>query len=189
MAKYKSQITDHKKFISKEAFDGREKRLNKLIVQLKELIKGIERDMDLIVENDEALKRQMLLLLSVDGVGKQVALNVMSATRAFTKFATARKFACHVGVAPFRYTSGSSTKSAMKVSKKANRKLKSLMHMAALSAIKIKGELRDYYIRKVAEGKNKMSVINVVRAKIISRMFSVILNNRAYEKNYANELA
>ncbi|MDR0728788.1 MAG: IS110 family transposase, partial [Prevotellaceae bacterium] len=58
--------------------------------------------------------------------------------------------------------------------------------MAALSvATRTKGELHDYYIRKVAEGKNKMLVINAVRAKLVMRMFAVIKNNCFYEKNYA----
>ena len=51
------------------------------------------------------------------------------------------------------------------------------------------GELRNYYLRKVAEGKNKMAVLNAVRAKLVLRMFAVIKNNCAYEKNYAFSLA
>lgn len=61
--------------------------------------------------------------------------------------------------------------------------------MAALSAIQAPGELRDYYLRKVESGKNKMTVINAVRAKIIHRIFPVIKNNTTYEKNYVNSLA
>jgi hypothetical protein len=59
--------------------------------------------------------------------------------------------------------------------------------MAALSAaIGMKGELNDCYLRKVAEGKNKMLVINAVRAKLVMRMFAVIKNNNFYGKNYAS---
>lgn len=61
--------------------------------------------------------------------------------------------------------------------------------MAALSTIRMDGELHDYYQRKVAEGKNKMSVINAVRAKIVYRMFAVINNKKFYEKNYVYSLA
>lgn len=53
--------------------------------------------------------------------------------------------------------------------------------MAALSAIQIKGEFKEYYIRKVTEGKNKMTVINAIRAKIIHRMFALIRENRNYK--------
>jgi hypothetical protein len=46
------------------------------------------------------------------------------------------------------------------------------------------GELREYYLRKVAEGKNKMSVLNAIRAKLILRMFAVIKSNKKYDKNF-----
>jgi len=185
LAKYKSQITDHKMFINKLLFKEREKRLNALIKLLHKQIKAIEQQMDLLVLQDETLKKQLSLLLSIDGIGKQVAFNMLIATKAFTKFETARKFACYIGVAPFQYSSGTSIRSAKRVSKQANQKLKSLVHMAALSVIQKQGELRDYYTRKVSEGKNKMSVINAVRAKLISRMFAVINSNKEYEKKYS----
>ena len=51
-------------------------------------------------------------------------------------------------------------------------------------ATRMKGELNDCYIGKVAEGKNKMLVINAIRAKLVLRMFAVIKNNIFYEKNY-----
>ena len=61
--------------------------------------------------------------------------------------------------------------------------------MAALSTIKMNGDLQDYYLRKVEEGKNKMSVINAVRAKIVYRMFAVIKKDKIYNKNYDFSLA
>jgi transposase len=61
--------------------------------------------------------------------------------------------------------------------------------MCALSAIKMKGEFREYFIRKVAEGKNKMTVINAVRSKLINRIFALIRDSRNYEKNYNTTLA
>ncbi|OAV65086.1 hypothetical protein Barb4_03597 [Bacteroidales bacterium Barb4] len=62
--------------------------------------------------------------------------------------------------------------------------------MAALvAATRCKGELHNCYERKVAEGKNRMSVLNAVRAKLVHRMFAVIRNNQDYQKDYVNALA
>ena len=63
--------------------------------------------------------------------------------------------------------------------------------LAAIAAAMRKkdGELREYYLRKVAEGKNKMSVLNAIRGKIVLRIFAVIKNNRLYEKNYNPAIA
>lgn len=56
----------------------------------------------------------------------------------------------------------------------ANRQIKALLSNCASTAIQHDGELKCYYIRKVAEGKPKMVVINAVRAKIINRIFATI---------------
>ena len=52
--------------------------------------------------------------------------------------------------------------------------------MAAMASIKARGELKDYYIRKVAEGKNKMLVLNNLRNKLIDRMFAVVKRKSRY---------
>ncbi|MDR2010727.1 MAG: IS110 family transposase, partial [Bacteroidales bacterium] len=59
----------------------------------------------------------------------------------------------------------------------------SLLHLGAMTAIRGKNDLREYYLRKVAEGKNKMSALNAVRNKIIHRVFAVIKNQKFYENN------
>ncbi|OAV63388.1 hypothetical protein Barb4_05272 [Bacteroidales bacterium Barb4] len=53
---------------------------------------------------------------------------------------------------------------------------------AMVVATRCRGELHKYYERKVAEGKNRMSVLNAVRAKLVHRMFAVIRNNQDYQK-------
>ena len=67
--------------------------------------------------------------------------------------------------------------------------MKRLLHMAALSAINYNADMKQYYQRKVAEGKNKMSVINAVRNKLIHRIFTCVNQNRKYENIYSNALA
>jgi transposase len=153
---------------------------------LTKLIDTIDKQIDEQFKSSETLATQKVMLKSIDGVGNKVATQTIIATEGFTKFGTGREFSCHVGVAPFSFESGTSQRSRSKVSNRANKDLKTLFHMAALSAIRMKGELRDYFERKVAEGKNKMTVINAVRAKIINRIFAIIRDHRKYEKSYIN---
>jgi len=66
--------------------------------------------------------------------------------------------------------------------------------MAAMSAIQQKGELQDYYRRKVAEAvprrdKNKMLVLNAVRNKLIHRIYAVVFLGEKYDKFYAPSFA
>ena len=186
--KYKAQLKQEKGFLEADYFKAKTKRIENLIKYLKQTLSEIENKIDDIINNDDHISSNYKKIISVDGVGKQTAITTIIATNNFTKFKNPRKFACHAGCAPFRYQSGTSLNSRNKVSQKANKNIKRILHMAALSAIQMKRELKEYYERKVAEGKNKMSVINAVRAKIIHRIFAVVIQNREYEKNYINSL-
>ena len=52
--------------------------------------------------------------------------------------------------------------------------------MGAISAIRHDRELKAYFDRKVKEGKNKMSVINAIRNKLISRVFATVNRGTPY---------
>lgn len=136
-----------------------------------------------MIDNNETLSKQHKLLCSIDGIGERTAVKMIVETNAFKDFKDPRKFCCHAGVAPFSYSSGSSQRSKNKVSNRADKTIKTLLHLSALvAATRMKGELNDYYIRKVAEGKNKMSVLNAVRAKLVYRMFAVVRHEQLYQK-------
>lgn len=156
----------------------------KTLHSLESDINMIDQAIDQLVKEDARLNEQYTLATSVPGVGKFTALNVIISTGEFTQIADAKKFACYAGVAPFEHSSGSSIRGRTRVSKMANMTLKKLLHLAAMSAIQCCDELKVYYKRKVDAGKNKMSVLNAVRNKLISRIFSCIKNNRKYQKIY-----
>ena len=59
--------------------------------------------------------------------------------------------------------------------------LKSVLQMAAMRAVRMKNDLQIYYLRKVEEGKNKMSVLNAVRNKIIHIALALIKNKTFYQ--------
>ena len=152
-------------------------------------IAQVEAAIQHLLAQDEQLKHYYELLISVQGIGPVTATQVIITTNEFQDFTQAKAFACHAGVVPFAYQSGSSVRGKTKLSPKADKKLKRLLHLAAMTAIRIKGELQDYYQRKVEQGKHKMSVLNAVRNKLVLRMFAVIQKNKKYEKNYALALA
>lgn len=188
-SKYKGQLSDQRHYMATEDYRKKSSRMRRLIKALEASIAEIEAEMQRQLYEDPVLSRQYELLCSVDGIGDRTAIKMIVETNAFKDFSNPRKFCCHAGVAPFSYTSGSSQKSRNKVSHRADKSIKKLLHLAALSIIKNNGELHDYYLRKVDEGKNKMSVINAVRAKLVLRMFAVIRNNQPYQKNYQNIFA
>jgi transposase len=150
-------------------------------------IKKVEKEIDQLIKDDPELARQMELITSVNGVGKQTAIGMIVTTNEFKDIRDPKKYACYSGVAPFPFESGM-FKGKAKVSHMANKRMKTVLHMAALSAIKYNNDLCRYYERKVNEGKNKMSVINAVRNKLIHRIYACVMQNRKYENSYATTL-
>jgi transposase len=147
-------------------------------------LQDIETQLDQLIASDQIVSNQVKTITSIPGVGCITAMNMITATEEFSKISEAKKFACYAGVAPFEHSSGTSIRGKTRVSKMANMTLKKLLHLAAMSAIQCNPELKNYYTRKVNSGKNKMSVINAVRNKLISRVFACINHDRPYEKNY-----
>jgi transposase len=157
---------------------------NKTVKFLKATLTAIEKEMKEIVSNQMELKNQFELIKSVPGIGDKTAIYMLIVTRGFTAFDNARKFACYAGTAPFEYSSGSSIKGRTKVNHMADKKMKSILQMCALVAVKHDPQLKEYYVRKKEEGKNAMLVLNNVKCKIISRVFSVINRQTPYINTY-----
>ncbi len=155
----------------------------KVIDALNQAIKTLEERIHKLLHEQESVARQMENITSVQGVGPVLASYLAIKTNGFTMLTNPRKLACYAGVVPFENQSGTSLKKNPRVSMMADKELKRLLHLAALRVIQLPGDLRDYYIRKVKEGKNKMSVLNAIRNKLIARICSCINNNKKYQIN------
>ena len=151
-------------------------------------LKKVERKLDEVIRSDEELDRLFNLVTSVEGIGPVTAREIIMTTNEFKTFTNPKKYACYAGVVPFPYRSGSSIRGRNKVSHVANKSVKTLLHMSALSSIRNCQEMKKYYERKTQEGKHVMSVINAVRNKLVLRVFAVVKKNQKYEKNYMPEL-
>jgi transposase len=150
---------------------------------------SIEGQISKTVQSDETISNKVAHLQSIKGIGPVTAVALFIYTKGFTSFRNAKELACYCGVVPFKKQSGTSVRFKPSVSPFANKKLKRLLHLCALSAIKNDHELKLYFQRKLAEGKNKMSVINAVRNKLIHRVFAIIRDNRFFELNYVPKCA
>jgi len=145
-----------------------------VIESLDKKIKEITSDMEIIVEGQQSLTTNYKLLKSIKGVGQILALAVIIKTGNFTRFTNPRKFACYCGTAPFENSSGTSIRRKTRVSHLADKRMKTLLDLAAKSAIQHDHELQAYYLRRTENGKSKMSTINVVRNKLLYRIFAVV---------------
>lgn len=159
--------------VYKTAIEG----LTKSIIAIEKLTKEL-------IESDDNLQKSYDLLLSVPGIGNITAIYLIVCTNNFVGNISGKQLASYAGVAPFGNSSGTSIKKPEKVHKMANKELKKILHMGAMSVIHCNPEMKSYYNRKMAEGKHALSVINAVKNKLVLRAAAVIKSQSPYVDNY-----
>ena len=159
--------------------------LNKAALEgLQKSIKQIDSELLKIVKQDESILINYNRMLSVPGIGKITATFIICCTNNFAIKVTGKQLANYAGVVPFGNTSGTSVKGKNRVHFMANKELKSLLTMGALSAIQAYPEFKDYYERKTKEGKKHLQVLNAIKNKMLLRIASVVNQQKDYVNNY-----
>ncbi|HUR31794.1 MAG TPA: IS110 family transposase [Saprospiraceae bacterium] len=179
---------DASKFLTKQESQLVIQGSKKPLEALTKAIKKADSEIESLIRKDENLNHLAELVTSVDSIGMVTCSAILVKTNEFKDFTEAKKFACTSGIAPFEHSSGKSIRGKTRVSHSAHKDMKKLLHLCALGAISRKGDLRDYYDRKLKQGKNKMLVLNAIRNKLVHRIFAVVRDNTMYQKNYQYNL-
>ena len=173
-AGYRASIKEYKAMLKQKDYGSLLDVHRNMVHCLDKQIRTVEKEIKQTIGGDEMMKELYSLIASVIGVGLILGSNFLVTTNCFISFKDSRKFACYAGVAPFENQSGTSLKAKSRVSHYANKKMKTLLNLGAASAIQADKELKAYYQRRIASGKSKMSTLNIVRNKIIHRVFAVV---------------
>jgi len=176
-------------FVDADLHEEMEQLSRPVIDELEKTLASFNARIEKILAEDVLLSDQAKIVTSIPGFGKVIASKLIIATQGFTRLTDPRALACYAGIAPFEHRSGTSIKGKTRVSHLANKDLKKMLHMAALVTIRKGNIMHGYFNRKVAEGKNKMSVINAVRNKLVHILMACIKNNTTYQKNFNHSLA
>lgn len=182
-------LNERKQYLDEKQIREMEKLLAPAIMGLKESLKKLNAAIQKAIASDMELLRLYKLALSVPCIGPQTAAALLCDTRAFTGYKYAGQLSSYCGVVPFGYRSGTSIRGKNKVHPMANKNLKRLLHMCVLSGIRKYPEFKDYYERKIAEGKHVMSVINALRNKLVIRVAAVVKRGQPYVDNYVSKVA
>lgn len=171
---YKNGMKDLHDGYSFGEFDFIRAQHQEMVKTYNEMVHAVESKILMIIKSEQAFSRNYELLVSVKGIGKILSFYFIVLTENFTRFDNPRKFACYAGIAPFEYSSGTSVAGRTKVHPFANKQIKTLLNIASMAVIQQKGEYQQYFNRRTEIGKNKMSTLNIIRNKIVSRAFAVI---------------
>jgi transposase len=158
----------------------RYRRSEELVSLMEEQIAEIEGEVIAVLKEDTSVQENYMLVKSINGIGIVNAVNTIIFTNNFSSFENARQYASYIGVAPFHVKSGTSVNKGTHVSKMGNKTLKADLSQAAKSAKVTDPEIRQYFERKIKEGKSFGCVLNAIKFKLIERMFAVVRRKTPY---------
>jgi transposase len=158
-------------------------QLDAQVTLLSDHIKAVEDQLAGLLKTSEGLRRKTAIMASIPAVGPQIAMRVIIITGAFEKIKTAKALAAFVSSAPYAKSSGTSGRKSRKVSKKGDRRSKSLFCMGVVStALRPKGFWRQEYLRLLDQGHAHNSAINAIINKIIKLIFKLVETDQKFDK-------
>ncbi|MFO7574672.1 MAG: transposase, partial [Bacteroidales bacterium] len=184
----KNSLKSHQQYQRITGLSSLTKDIETKIEELKRSVQDIEKQIKDLIKADEQLNKNYKMATSVKGIGCVIAAFMLVSTNNFTAFENGRKYASYSGIAPFEHSSGTSVKGKTRTSYLANKQIKTLLNNEANSAIHFDPELRNYYQRKIAEGKNHKLVINAVCCKLVNRVFATVKRESPYVITYEKKI-
>ena len=173
---YRQQLSDISIY---DSVSSRTRKKNE-VAGLRSNIRQTDAEMKAIIDTDTAIRRNYELLTSIVGIGIVVAITTIVLTENFTTFTNPRKYASYIAIAPFPHESGTSVRGTTKVSKQGFKQAKADLSISVISAMSHDSELKEYWNRKKAEGKQTGCVLNAIKFKIVLRMFAVVKRGTPY---------
>jgi len=154
-----------------------------MIGQIARHIKAIDEEIRRLIESDPTFRQTLLLLLTVPGIGLQLAAHLLIVMQ---ETLDPRILAAFVGICPIQRQSGTSVYSTPTSRHYGPPVLRKLLYLAACSVRTHKKPFQQYFFRKVAEGKHKKVALNNIQNKILKIACAVVRTQKPYIPNYAS---
>ncbi len=122
-------------------------------------------------------------LLSVPGIGVNLAPIIFAEIGDINKFDKPSKLIAFAGIDPSENQSGNKASSGDKLSKRGSPYLRHAIYTASLVAIKNDKELRAYYDKKISEGKHHFVAMAGISRKLLTIIYYILKEDRDYVKH------
>lgn len=169
-----------------EAFPnkGSLKRIKDRIKMLIKQENEIMTEVAAMIAKDDELKKMIMIICSLPGVGLLTAVIVLAETNGFDLIRNRRQLASYAGFDIIEKQSGISVKSKPRISKKGNKYLRKAMHLPALAAIRHNERFKAIFARIVSKHGIKMKAAVAVQRKLLEMIFTLWKTNTPFDKNY-----
>ena len=144
------------------------------VAQIEKRIKQIEMAAVKVVQGDDDLREQFDILRQIRGVGRRSAIQLLTELAVLDPTMSVKQLVAYAGLDPRRYESGTSVEKSVRISKVGNARLRAILYMNALSAVRHDRGARLFSARMVARGKKRMQALVAVMRKLLHGIWIVL---------------
>jgi transposase len=153
------------------------------ITELKVKIKNIEKEIKNLLLSDKVIAAKYLCLISIPGVALLLASELLVLTNSFTKTVNHKEIASYLGICPHENSSGSIIKRPRSAGY-GHPRIRKLIYLASCSVRTHNQDFRNYFLRKVSEGKKERMIINNIANKLIKLICGVIKSGKPFIQGF-----
>jgi transposase len=132
--------------------------------------------------------QEMKLLRSIPGIGRKTAGLLLLFAGGFTRLDNYRQLIAKAGLSPREYTSGTSVRGKVRITKMGGALIRGKLFMCSFAAIKFNKTCKALYDRLVAKGKNGKVALIAVCNKLLKQAFAIIKSGVPYQADFASKL-
>ena len=185
---FSTQLTSHKNALhavkrKKVSSELAQKVHADMIQQITKHIRSIDAEIRRLIDSDPTFKAALLLLLSIPGIGLQLAAHLIILMQYSLD---PRVLSAFVGICPYEHESGSSVYRTPTSRHYGPPAIRKLLYLAACSVSTHRKEFRHYFARKKAEGKPGKLVLNNIQNKLLKIACAVIRTQKPFIPNYVS---
>ena len=134
-----------------------------------------------LVRADAVLKENFELLISIPGIARVSALQILGELVVLSPELSVRQWVAHSGLDPAHHISGSSIHRPSRISRAGNRALRRVLYMPALVAIQHDPHIKAFYRALVHRHKAKMQALIAVARKLLHAIYGVLKSATPYD--------
>ena len=189
LVRHVEHLTGHRAQEANRLEGARDKLVIKSIKAIvKRYDQEIEKTMEEInrhVDDNPDLRKKRDLLTSIPGIGEKLSSQILCEIKSDVQSIKAQ--VAHAGLAPRQRVSGTSVRGKTQLCKMGNARLRRALYMPTMSAIRYNPHIREFYLKKVSQGKHKMVALCACMRKLLVIALGVLKNGVPYQEDWVSK--